>query len=107
MQSTNSSPRSLKSIGYFSVGAVLLVLPLALVLLWGSASCSTNGPTPAYCVSPQTLKMAGSFFPFVMLIGAVLIGYRMKKISDSLLPQEEESDDDESQGHRARENNEG
>jgi hypothetical protein len=90
------SPRN-SVIGFFVVGGMLLVIPFTLVMVWGSSICSpaqtlSAGP-PLYCPSPVVFKSFISFFPFLMVIGGVLIGYNLKRISDSLLPPKEERDE--------------
>jgi hypothetical protein len=84
---------------FFLVGALLLVVPLVLVVVWDSPLCSlAQTPTPStagYCPSPSLFKNFISFFPFLMIIGAVLIGYNLKRISDSLLPPKGESGEDD------------
>ncbi len=82
---------------FFIVGAGLLVVPLALVLMWDGPACSGalyNFVETSYvCIPTRLLKTLTSFFPFVMVIGAVLIGYNLKKISDSNLPPKEEDEE--------------
>ena len=86
---TARSPPSRRSIiTFFAVGGILLVFPLALVVttnpvcgIDSSAICST----PAY-------KFGLSFFPYLMLAGGLIIGYNMKRVSDSLKPLESAPD---------------
>ncbi len=78
------------TVAYFAVGGLLLVLPLLLILTWGSSSCTQGFNVPIYCVSRSEFKFSASFLPFVMLMGGVMIAYKMKSISDSLKPPDEE-----------------
>ncbi len=86
------------SIAYFSLGTFLLVVPLLLILLWGSSSCVAGSSTtfyrPFYCASNQLFHISTEFFPFVMIVGGVLVGYRMKMISESLAPPKDEEEND-------------
>ncbi|SRR5487761_409428 len=84
---------------FFLLGGILLVVPLIFVLVWNSSICSlsqtaSTGAT-GYCPSTHLFKSLISFFPFLMVIGTVLIGYNLKRISDSLLPPKEETDEDD------------
>lgn len=83
------------SIRYFTVGAALLVVPLIVIITLGSPACTQGPSVPSYCVSSSTFKFLSSFLPFVMVVGGVLIGYRMKKISDSLKPEDDEDEERE------------
>lgn len=86
---------------FFIAGAIFLVVPMILVLFWDGPSCGFGDKFSVvpndYCLSPHLLKSFASFFPFLMVIGAVLIGYNLKRISDSYLPPKEESDEDNSE----------
>jgi cytochrome bd-type quinol oxidase subunit 2 len=83
----------------FVIAGLLLTVPFALVLIWDSSFClpgqGLSFATTSLCPSPGLFKNFISFFPFLMVIGAVLIGYNLKRISDSLLPPREESDTNE------------
>jgi hypothetical protein len=83
---------------FFVAGAILLVIPLILVLFWNGAACGFGDRLSVlsnnYCLSPRLLKSFTSLFPFLMVIGAVLIGFNLKRISDSYLPPDEESKED-------------
>jgi hypothetical protein len=83
-------PLRATTVAYFALGALLLVLPLLLILTWGSSSCNQGFNVPSYCVSRSEFKFSASFLPFVMLMGGLIIGYKMKTISDSLKPPDEE-----------------
>ena len=91
--------RRKSSVLLFVAGAILLVVPLILVVIWDGPACSlaqtiTVG-NAGYCPSLRLFKGLTSLFPFLMVIGTVLIGYNLKRISDSLLPPKEESDEDD------------
>jgi low affinity Fe/Cu permease len=81
-------PQKNNTLASFAIGAALLVVPLILILVWGSSACMQTF-APSYCISTKTFMTVSSFLPFVMLVGGVLIGYRMKKIADSLTPRDE------------------
>ncbi|MDH2900950.1 MAG: hypothetical protein PXY39_08245 [archaeon] len=84
---------------FFFLGAILLVVPLIFVIVWDSPICSLSQTASTgasgYCPSTHLFKSLISFFPFLMVIGTVLIGYNLKRISDSLLPPKEETDEDD------------
>ncbi|MDG6995235.1 MAG: hypothetical protein JRN52_04855 [Nitrososphaerota archaeon] len=86
---TSRKPPSRRSIiTFFVVGGILLVFPLALVVTTNpmcGADSSTLCSTPAY-------KFGLSFFPYLMLAGGLIIGYNMKRVSDSLKPLESAPD---------------
>jgi hypothetical protein len=79
------------TLSYLATGAVLLIVPVALISVWGSQNCTTS-PAASYCIPSKDFKVAIDFLPFLMLIGGILIGYKMKKISDSLLPPPDEEE---------------
>lgn len=68
----------------------MLVLPLALVVATTPACTSESG---SLC-STSSYKFGLSFFPYVMLAGGLIIGYNMKRVSDSLRPPEGTRDAD-------------
>jgi hypothetical protein len=61
----------------------MLVLPLALVVS-SSPSC---GPG-TICSRSNLYRFGFTLFPYIMLGGGVIIGYNMKRLSDSLKPPE-------------------
>lgn len=69
-------------IKFFTVGGLLLVMPLVVVLDWPTNSCVTSAVD--FCMGSHAYKMMTNFLPYVMVVGGVLIGYNMKRISDSL-----------------------
>ncbi len=74
-------------IAFFLVGAVLLLAPLILVLVLGAHTCSVVAVGDA-CTLTSIYKVIFPSLPYIMLVGGVLIGYNLKRISDSLLPPE-------------------
>lgn len=58
---------------FFLIGAIMLVSPLVLVIM-------------------KVYAYGMGFFPYVMIAGGLIIGYNMKRISDSL---RYDDDDDE------------
>jgi hypothetical protein len=85
---------------FFVAGAILLILPLILIIIWDSPNCAftqSNLAANSFCLSPHLLKGFASFSPFVMVVGAILIGYNLKRISDSFLPPVEDSDESDSE----------
>jgi hypothetical protein len=70
----------------FVLGAVLLFVPLILVVGFSSIACNVGTSS---CI-PFLYKMLFPALPYVMIVGGVLIGYNMKRISDSLLPEDED-----------------
>ena len=73
---------------FFSVGALMLVIPVGVVLSENSA-CKAS---PADCNRTDAYRYLVSAFPYIMIAGGLLIGYNMKRISDSM---NEENLDDE------------
>jgi hypothetical protein len=84
---------------FFVTGAILLAVPLILVVIWDGPTCGLAQPASlgasGFCPSAHLFKSLISMFPFLMVIGAVLIGYNLKRISDSMLPPKEESGKDD------------
>jgi hypothetical protein len=81
------SSRSLKIA--FSVGAIMLVLPLALVVS-SSPSCTPG----SVCSKSNVYRFGYTLFPYIMIAGGVIIGYNMKRLSDSLRPSEPTENED-------------
>jgi hypothetical protein len=79
---------------FFSVGALLLVIPVGVVLSENSA-CRANASA---CIHSDAYRYLVSAFPYIMIGGGLLIGYNMKRISDSinLHNLEDETEDEES-----------
>jgi len=77
----------------FTVGAILLVVPVGTVLSENSI-CRADA---ASCIHSDAYRYLVSAFPYVMLGGGILIGYNMKRISDAArIPElDEESEDDD------------
>ncbi len=86
---------------FFAVGFLLLLVPLALVVVWNQFGCTTGSLSHSvmttYCPSVGVFKSAYSLFPFLMLIGGVLVGYNLKRISDSLLPPRDDDEESENE----------
>lgn len=82
-------------IKFFVVGSILLVSPIVLAAFWQTTSC--NHEFEDLCLGSQFYKSSISFLPYVMIIGGLIIGFNMKRISDSIIANEkEDSDTDES-----------
>jgi len=64
----------------------MLVVPLGTVLAENSI-CRSNA---AACIHSDEYRYLVSLFPYIMIGGGLLIGYNMKRISDSI--NKEESD---------------
>lgn len=77
-------------VALFVAGALLLVVPLFFVLSFGAQPCGQPRPLGASCSLPALYKGVVSILPYVMIIGGVLIAYNFKRISDSLLPRDED-----------------
>lgn len=58
----------------------MLVLPVVLVFATNAPCTSESG---SVC-STAAYKFGVSFFPYVMVAGGLIIGYNMKRVSDSL-----------------------
>ena len=69
-------------IKFFTVGGLLLVVPLVAVIDWPTTGCDISAVN--FCTGSHAYRMMTTFLPYVMVIGGVLIGYNMKRISDSL-----------------------
>lgn len=82
---------------FFMTGFLLLIIPLVLMLFWNEIGCATevlgHSTLSSYCPSIGIFKSADSFFPFLMVIGGVLVGYNLKRISDSFLPPPEDDEE--------------
>jgi len=74
---------------YFLIGGALLVSPLVVVSNWNPQVCSSNSLGQQKCSTPIVYSQTVSFLPFMMVVGGLLIGYNMKRISDSLRPHDE------------------
>jgi hypothetical protein len=87
-------------LAFFVVGAILMITPLTLIIIWDNPNCAfaqTSLASNSFCLSPHLLKGFASFSPFVMVVGAILIGYNLKRISDSFLPPVEDSDESDAE----------
>lgn len=94
-------------ISFFVIGGILLVLPLALILFWNSSGCYAIGSrVEGYCPSSYEFRILLSFLPFLMLVGGVLIGYNLKKVSDRFSPPEEEEEEGEQESDKEFSTNE-
>jgi len=69
-------------IKFFVVGGLLLVTPLVAVMNWPTRGCEFS--TENVCFGSEAYKVSVTLLPYVMLIGGVIIGYNMKRISDSM-----------------------
>ncbi|MHB8568211.1 MAG: hypothetical protein ACYC7D_09130 [Nitrososphaerales archaeon] len=79
----------------FVIGGLLLVSPLLIVVNWPSKGCESSNPS--YCSVSPFYRTAVTILPYFMIIGGVIIGYNMKRISDSInskSQEEEESGED-------------
>jgi len=72
----------------FAIGGILLVVPLILII---SADTVCTGGAVG-CPNSSTIRIIDTIFPYPMLLGGLLIGYGMKKVTDS---KQEESEDEE------------
>ncbi|MFI5421882.1 MAG: hypothetical protein ACHQ1H_13015 [Nitrososphaerales archaeon] len=79
----------------FVIGSLMLVIPLGTVLAENSA-CRGNS---AECIHSEAYRYLVSSFPYVMIGGGLLIGYNMKRISDSINAEEEDEESDESRSN--------
>jgi hypothetical protein len=93
-QNTNVEVSKKSVVILFAVGAIMLVAPLGTALSENSL-CKTNATA---CNHSDDYRYLISSFPYIMLGGGLLIGYNMKRISDSINAQhiddQEEEDDD-------------
>jgi hypothetical protein len=64
----------------FTLGAIMLVVPVGTVLS-ESSLCRANSSS---CIHSEDYGDLVSFFPYVMLGGGMLIGFNMKRVSDSI-----------------------
>jgi hypothetical protein len=78
----------------FTVGAILLVVPVGTVLSENSI-CSAN---PSSCIRSDSYRYLVSAFPYLMLGGGILIAYNMKRISDSISAKEIDEEENEDDG---------
>jgi hypothetical protein len=67
-------------IALFAVGSLMLVIPLAVVL--GSVQLCRSDTTT--CFRSEPVRVIFTAFPYVMIGGGVLVGYNMKRVSDSI-----------------------
>ncbi len=74
-------------VALFVMGAILLLIPLIFILLVGGHACNV-GVLVNSCTLPSNYRIMVPALPYLMVVGGVLIGYNMKRISDSLLPQD-------------------
>jgi hypothetical protein len=76
----------------FAIGSLMLVIPLGTILTENSM-CRANASS---CINSESYRYLVSSFPYVMIAGGLLIGYNMKRISDSINydDQDEEADPD-------------
>ena len=80
----------------FVVGAILLVAPLGTVL---SENASCKSDTSSCGIHSEDYRYLLSASPYIMLGGGVLIGFNMKRISDSINSSElDEEEDEEDEG---------
>ncbi len=56
------------------------------MVTWNSQACSDFSISEK-CSGALIFSQTISFLPFVMIIGGVLVGYNLKRISDSLEPE--------------------
>ncbi|MGI0078786.1 MAG: hypothetical protein ACRECH_04110 [Nitrososphaerales archaeon] len=77
-------------VAFFIMGTLLLLVPLFLALSFVAQPCAIPRTIGSSCTIPPLFKEVLSALPFVMIIGGVMIGYNLKRISDSLLPREED-----------------
>jgi len=75
----------------FSVGALMLVIPVVVVISENSA-CRANASA---CIHSDAYRYLVSAFPYIMIGGGLLIGYNMKRISDAI---DSENRGDETEG---------
>ena len=78
----------------FTIGSFLLIIPLSVVLI-ETPMCRASS---AACNTSETYKLAVSAFPYVMIGGGMLIGYNMKRISDSMRYDERDGDASDEDG---------
>ncbi|MFI5420420.1 MAG: hypothetical protein ACHQ1H_05590 [Nitrososphaerales archaeon] len=76
----------------FAIGSLMLVIPLGTVLAENSV-CRANS---LECIHSEAYRYLVSSFPYLMIGGGLLIGYNMKRISDSINAEEEDEESDES-----------
>jgi hypothetical protein len=67
----------------FSVGLLLLIVPITVVFFQGY-TCTAKS---YFCFGIRANKTIDALFPYVMLLGGLLVGYGMKRLAD--LKQEE------------------
>jgi hypothetical protein len=79
----------------FVIGSLMLAIPLGTVLAENSA-CRANS---AECIHSDAYRYLVSSFPYVMIGGGLLVGYNMKRISDSINAEEEDEETDESRSN--------
>jgi len=85
MNTSKSSPRNAELnkkslVILFTIGAIMLVVPVGTVLSENSI-CRSDA---AACNHSAEYRYLVSAFPYIMLGGGILIGYNMKKISDHI-----------------------
>ena len=78
---------------FFIVGGLLLVTPMVFVFNWPSQGCNTSFEN--FCSGSQFYRTSVTILPYVMVIGGVIIGYNMKRISDSINTKDSHEEEEE------------
>jgi hypothetical protein len=82
----------------FTIGSLMLVVPLVTVL----ASAQLCRSDASECFRSEAVRLTFSGLPYVMIGGGILIGYNMKRISDSITYDARLDDEEESTGSHQR-----
>ena len=74
----------------FALGSLMLVIPFGTIVTENSM-CRANA---ASCIHSDSYRYLVSSFPYVMIAGGLLIGYNMKRISDTINYEEHDEEPD-------------
>ena len=74
----------------FTIGCIMIGLPLLLVLDWSSTTC--KGAAQTFCAGSKLFKESTTVLPYVMLAGGAVMAYCMKKISERIFAIDDEED---------------
>jgi hypothetical protein len=88
-------------IRFFVVGFALMIIPVVLILFWNHLGCFSqsleHSVVSNYCLPGNLDKNMEALLPFIMVVGGVLVGYNIKRISDSNVPPPEDLEEEESE----------
>ncbi len=84
---------------FFVIGFCLMLIPLAMILFWNQMGCYAqilgHAAVSHYCLPGNLDKSMELFLPFIMIVGGAMVGYNLKRISDSNLPPPDDKEEEE------------